>query len=172
MAAPILNGGRAFFGRGIRMKNLVEYNRTVTLVADDVATTIFTINVPNPATGSFVSAYINVSMLHVIGAGGTIGAGEGVAAVTSAIVITRTPGLAAVISIASLINSVAASVAGGDTAATPTLTNVAVAGANTAAQTFAIQTIVDDDTNVAASNHTVVVFVQCQNAGVGVTFSA
>ena len=171
MAAPIFNGGRAFFGRGIRFKNYVEYNRTVTGILDNTATTIFTVNVPNPVTGSYVSAFVNVSLLTILGAGGGVGIGETVRCATAAFVVTRTPGLAAVIAITSLINATTASVAGGDTSVAVTLTNVAVAGANTAAQTFAMQSTPHDSTG-NSTNHVMVICVQCQNAGVGVTFSA
>jgi hypothetical protein len=166
----IYSGGRPFFKGGQRFKNFVTFNKTVTGIADDVATTIFTINVPNPPTGSYASACITVTMMTILGAGGGVAVGETATVVSSVIVVTRTPGLAAVIGIASLINATSAAVAGASTSVAATLTNVAVAGANTAAQTFAIQTTIDDDSN-SATNDIAVVYVQCQNAGLGVTFS-
>src|ERR1700674_560674 len=166
----IYSGGRPFFKGGVRYKNFVTFNKTVTGIADDVATTIFTINVPNPATGTFVSSLMNVQLLCILGNGGGVAVGETVTSLSAVILVTRTPGLAAVISISSLINATSISVAGGSTAVPATLTNVAVAGGHTAAQTFAIQTTIDDDTN-AATNDIAVVYIQCQNAGTGVTFS-
>ena len=171
MSAPIYSGGRPFWKSGIRMKNFVLYNRTVINILDDVATTVFTINVPNPATGSFVSAAIDVTLFTIIGAGGSVGVGETVQTAEGNIVVTRTPGLAAVIAISGLVLTNNVSVAGGVTSVAVTLTNVAVAGANTVAQTFAIQTTIDDDT-ASATNHICVANVYCMNAGVGVTFSA
>lgn len=171
MAAPIYRGGRPFFSSGVRYKNFVEFNRTVTGILDDVATTIFTINIPNPPTGSYVSALLNVTLLTILGNGGGVAIGETVTCASGNIVVTRTPGLAAVIGISSLTLTSSASVTGGSASVAATLTNVAVAGANTAAQTFAIQTIIDDDTN-SATNDIAVVYVQCQNSGLGVTFSA
>ena len=56
MSAPIYAGGRPFYKGGIRMKNYVQFNKTVLGILDDTATTIFTINIPNPATGAFVSS--------------------------------------------------------------------------------------------------------------------
>lgn len=170
MASPIYSGGRPFFKGGVRYKNYVTFNKTITGILDDAATTIFTINVPNPPSGQFVSSFLNVSLLTILGAGGAVGAGETVTAATGTIIVTRTPGLAAVIAISGLINTNSASVAGGDASVAATLTNVAVAGANTAAQTFAIQTTIDDDTG-SATNDIAVVWVSCQNAGMGVTFS-
>src|SRR5712664_1416430 len=156
MAAPIYFGGRAFFKSGVRYNNFVTFNRTIKNILDDVATSIFTINVPNPATGQYASAFMNVQLFTVLGAGGGVAIGETVTAATATIVVTRTPGLAAVIGISTLINTTSASVAGGSTSVAATLTNVAVAGANTAAQTFAIQTTIDDDTNSATNDVAIV----------------
>lgn len=170
MSAPIYTGGRPFTKGGFRMKNFVSFNKTLTGVLDDTATTMFTVNIPNPATGNYASALLGVSILTIVGAGGSVAVGETVTCAFGTIVITRTPGLAAVIGISALTATSSASVAGGVASVAVTLTNVAVAGANTAAQTFAIQTTVDDDT-ASATNHIVVVSVDCQNAGLGVTFS-
>ncbi len=171
MASPIYSGGRPFFKGGYRLKNYVEFNKTSLLLPDDAATTIFTINVPNPATAtSYVSSMLFVTLLQIIGAGGAIGIGEGISTAMFTVVVTRTMGLAAVIAISSPINAAAIAVAGGDTSVAVTLTNVAVAGANTAAQTFAMQTTPDDDTNTGPT-FTMVTNVECMNAGLGVTFS-
>ncbi len=171
MSAPIYAGGRPFFKGGYRLKNYVEFNKTVTLQPDDTADTIFTINVPNPATStSYVSSMLFVTLFQVIGAGGAIGIGEGVSTAMFTVLVTRTMGLAAVIAISAPINAASVSVAGGDTSVAVTLTNVAVAGANTVAQTFAMQTTPDDDTTVGPT-FTMVVNVECMNAGLGVTFS-
>ena len=171
MSAPIYAGGRPFFKGGLRLKNYVEFNKTLTLQADDTADTIFTINVPNPADAThYVSSMMFVTILQVIGAGGAIAIGEGISSAQFNVLVTRTAGLAAVIAISAAINAANISVAGGDTSVAVTLTNVAVAGANTAAQTFAMQTTPDDDTSVGPT-FTLVVNVQCMNAGQGVTFS-
>lgn len=126
--------------------------KTVTGIADDTATTIFTITIPNPGTGLFSSAVVNVSLLGICGAGGSIGAGEFITTAVGSIGVTRTPGVASVINISSLTQTTAVNVAGGDTAVAITLTNVAVSGGNTATQTFAIQVTIDDDT-ASGTNH-------------------
>ena len=171
MSAPVYSGGRPFFKGGIRFKNFVTLNRTITAILDDVATTIFAINVPNPPTGQFVASSIDVTILTVLGAGGAVAAGETVTTAEFNVVVARTPGLAAVIAITAPVLANSVSVAGGDASVAATLTNVAVAGANTAAQTFAMQTTIDDDTG-SATNDICVVNIYCMNAGLGVTFSA
>jgi hypothetical protein len=170
MAAPIYSGGRPFFKGGIRFNNFISFNKTVTGIADDVATTLFTINVPNPASGKYVTACMEVLLVTILGAGGGVAVGETATTATGTIVVTRTPGLAAVIGISALTQTTSCAVAGASASVAATLTNVAVAGANTVAQTFAIQTTIDDDTN-SATNDIAVVFVQCQTSGVPVTFS-
>lgn len=143
--------------------------KTTTAIADDVATTIFTISVPNPAASSFHSAVINVNLLGICGAGGTVGAGEFITTAVGSIGVTRTPGVASVINISSLTQTTAVNVAGGDTAVAITLTNVAVAGGNTVTQTFAIQVTMDDDTG-SGTNHICVAEITVINAlGSGVT---
>lgn len=170
MAAPIFKGGRAYFSSGTRMKNFVTFNKTITGIPDETATTIFTINLPNPPTGSFVSSLLYVTLMGVLGAGGAVAAGEGISFGQFMVGVTRTPGLASVIAVSAIVNGSTAAVSGGTTPGVATLTNVSVAGANTAAQTFVMQTSVDDDTSTA-TNHVAVVWVVCQNAGMGVTFS-
>ncbi len=170
MSAPIYSGGRPYFKGGVRHKNYLQFNKTVTGILDDTATTIFTINVPNPLAGNYVTACMEVQLVTILGAGGGVAIGETATAATAVIVVTRTPGLAAVIGISSLINTTSCAVAGASASVAATLTNVAVAGANTAAQTFAIQTTIDDDSN-SATNDVAVVFIQCQTSGTPITFS-
>jgi hypothetical protein len=171
MSAPIYTGGRPFIKGGLRFKNFIVFNKTVTAILDDVATTIFTINVPNPPTGQFVASNICVSLLTVLGAGGAVAAGETVTSAEFSVVVARTPGAAAVIAITAAVFANSVSVAGGDASVAAVLTNVAVAGANTVAQTFAMQTTIDDDTG-SATNDICVVNIYCMNAGLGVTFTA
>ncbi|SRR6266404_221054 len=171
MSAPIYTGGRPFIKGGLRFKNFVTYNRTVTAILDDVATTIFTINLVNPPSGSFVSASIDVTLLTILGAGGAVAAGETATTAEFNITVTRTPGLASAITISSGVLTNSAAVAGGAASVAAVLTNVAVAGANTATQTFAIQTTIDDDTSTS-TNHICIANIYCLNAGLGVTFTA
>lgn len=152
------------------MKNFVEYNRTILSIPDETATTIFTINVPNPATTTFVSTLLYITLMGVLGAGGAVGAGEGISFAQFLVGVTRTNGLAAVITVSAAVNAGNIAVSGGTTPGAATLTNVAVAGANTVAQTFAMQTSVDDDTSTS-TNHVCIVNIQAMNAGLGVTFT-
>ncbi len=143
--------------------------KIVTGILDDTATTIFTITVPNPPTGTYCSALINVSLMTILGAGGGVAVGETVTSANATIVVTRTPGVAAVIGISSLTQTASAAVASGSSSVAATLTNVAVAGANTATQTFAIQTVVDDDTNSATNDICVVTLEVLNVAANGIT---
>ena len=172
MSAPIYTGGRPFYKGGVRYKNYVEFNKTIVNIADGVAKTIFTVNVPNPAVAtSFASSLVFVTIFQILGAGGGVGAGEAVSSAMFTVQMTRTSGLAAVIAVSGAINAASSTaVAGGDTSAAVTLTNVAVAGANTVAQTFAMQSTPHDSSG-SSTNHTLIVSVECMNAGLGVTFS-
>lgn len=145
--------------------------KTITGIADDTATTILTVTIPNPGTGSFNACVLDLSLLGICGAGGSIGAGEFITTACGSVGITRTPGLASVINISSLTQTTSVNVAGGDTAVAITLTNVAVSGGNTATQTFALQVTIDDDT-ASGTNHICVVQAALTNAnGSGITIA-
>jgi hypothetical protein len=122
--------------------------KAVAAIADNVATTVLTVTIPNAAH----NAVLRVSAAGVIGAGGAIGAGEACASNSYDITFVRTAGVNAVADISTAYGVNAANVAGATTC-TAALTVGSVGGAVDAANTFAIQiTVVKNDG--ASDNHT------------------
>lgn len=160
-ASPQIQGGTLAGQAG----TLVTTNpKTILAVADDTATTLFTVTIPNPTT--YHSATIDLTVMGIAGAGGAVGAGESVSSAFYQIVVTRTVGVAAVAGISTAASAVAASsaVSGGDQVVSPLLVTLgAVTGGATATETFTIQVTVDDDTG-AATNHVVVGYASILNA--------
>lgn len=136
--------------------------KQVTAIADDVATTVFTVTVPNPPAGTPVCAAIDLTFLGILGAGGAVGAGESISGGTAVVGVTRTNGLAAVVNASTLAQTYTATVAGGDTNVFAYSVS-AVSGGNTATQTFTIQVTIDDDTG-AATNDICVAYATVLNA--------
>lgn len=156
-----LTGGNAQGGAGVLYTTVPK---TITAVADDTATTLFTVTIPNPTT--YHSATIDLTVMGIAGAGGAVGAGESVSSAFYQIVVTRTVGVAAVAGISTAASAVAASsaVSGGDQIVSPLLVTLgAVTGGATATETFTIQVTVDDDTG-AATNHVVIGYASVLNA--------
>lgn len=147
--------------------NMVMLTKAVTGLTDTTATTVFTVTVPNAAH----TAVINVDALGVMGAGGAVGAGETSKLAAYQVVVTRTPALAAVITLSSAIGGVQSKVAGADNITSVVVTASAVAGANSATQTFTIKAAITKAAG-AADNHTLVAFARLlnQNAA-GVTIA-
>lgn len=160
-----LQGGNVSNGAGVLTTTLPK---TLTAVADDVATTLFTVTIPNPVT--FHTACIDLTVLAIAGAGGAIGAGESCASAFYQIVVTRTVGVAGVAGISTATSAVGAlsAVAGGDQiVGNPLLVTLgAISGGATATETFTIQVTVDDDTG-AATNHIVIGYASVLNALAG-----
>lgn len=145
--------------------------KTVTGIQDDTATTVYTVTIPNPGTGLYASAIIDLTFVGIIGAGGTIGAGEGAAGGTATVTVTRTPGANAVANASALAQTSTASVSGGDTM-TFAYSLGSVSGSATATNTFTIQVTCDDDTNTSANNHVCIAAATVYNpAASGVTIA-
>lgn len=124
-----------------------EINKSVTAIADSVATVVATFTIPN---GNH-SAGGQIILKGAAGAGGAVGADEFSALIAYDYVITRTTGANAVVTLsAALLTAISASVAGG---ATPTISAAfsAVSGAvgatNTAALNVTIHAITGSSTN-------------------------
>ena len=142
----------------------VRFRKAVSAIADNTATTVLTITVPNDVE----CAVVRVTALGVLGAGGVIGAGEAMASNTYDISVVRTAGVAAVAGISTAYGARTGNVAGASTC-TAALTVAAVAGAVGAVNTFPVQiTIVRSASS--STNHTcaLVCEVLNQNAA-GVT---
>lgn len=171
-SSPIQISGATAAGAALSAYSLVK---TITAIADDTATTLFTVTVPNPTV--FNTAVIDLTVLAIAGAGGAIGAGESCAAAFYQIVVTRTAGVAAVagISTAASATAAVAAVSGGDqivSPATQALVSLgAVSGGATASETFTIQVTIDDDTG-SATNHSCVAYATLLNVNAsGVTIA-
>lgn len=126
-----------------------EINKSVTGIADNVATATFTVTVPN---GNH-SAGGKVLFKGAAGAGGAIGADEFSAEIEYDWVVTRTTGANAVATLsAALLTAITASVAGG---ATPTIAVAlsAISGAVGATNTFTFNVTIHAITG-SSTNHT------------------
>lgn len=141
---------------------VTKFAKNIASIADATATTVLTVTVPNSAQG----CSLQLGILAALGAGGAVGAYEASAQARGAIVITRTPGLAAVATAGTLILANSAAVAG---AATITLAYSvsAVVGANSATQTFNVQVTITRGSGTS-TNHNCFLDVELLNA-VGIT---
>lgn len=108
--------------------------KLVSAIADNVATDILTITVPNTT----VAARIVVTVVTYLGAGGAVGAGEATAIYSRSFAINRFPGAACVVAASTATNSTSALSSGAATNTT-TLAATAMTGAVGVAQTFTIQ---------------------------------
>jgi hypothetical protein len=141
-----------------------ELNKSVTGIANAVATDVLTVTIPNAAHSASLRTRITCSL----GAGGAIGANEATATNTYMTVITRTAGVATVVAISSASDAAASAVAGAATV-TATLANTAMTGAVGATQTFTQQATVSRSGG-SSTNHTCLVHAQLMNANsTGVT---
>lgn len=98
---------------------------------------VLTVTVPNAAESATLPIVINASL----GPGGSVGANECTATAYGQIVMTRTAGLAAVVTAVALSNTGSACVAGAETIALA-YNVTAVSGANSGPQTFGVQILV------------------------------
>lgn len=138
--------------------NMVLLTKAKTGLADTVATAVYTVTVPNAAH----TALFEVDSLGVMGAGGAVGAGETSKASKYQVAVTRTAGLAAVITVSSAIGGVQSKVAGADNITSVVVTASSVTGANSATQTFTINVAITKAAG-AADNHTLITAVRLLN---------
>lgn len=136
--------------------------KKVTAIADNTATDVFTVTVPNANH----SAAIKVTLLS---ANGSTDAFESSRVATGTVVLARTTGVNAVAAVSALEGAQIATVAGG---ATHTLAYDlgAVAGAAGATNTFTIRVTIDDSGNVGA-NQVVAVAELVNSEATGVTIA-
>lgn len=139
--------------------------KVVTGIADNSATTVLTITVPNAAH----AALIQVTIVGQAGAAGAIGAFEDVTAVTYNIAVCRTPGVAMGATVSTAFGSAAAVVAGAGTMTTVgaiTLNGEGVTAVNTGSFKATI------DQSSTSTNHRCLVFATILNANAsGITLS-
>lgn len=140
--------------------------KSVTAIADNVATDTITVTVPNAAH----SASLKLTLKGSLGAGGAIGANEATGVISYDVAIARTAGVATVATVSTAYGSATASVAGASTI-TITAAASAMTGAVGATQTFTIQVTIAKGSG-ASDNHTCQVLAEIINANAtGVTIS-
>lgn len=143
-----------------------EIEKSLATIANAVATTLFTITVPNAAH----SATILIEEVGSLGAGGAIGANEASAANSYYITVARTAGVNAVAAISAAFGTAAAAVAGAATA-TSVITVGAVAGAVGATNTFPVQITITRSGGLS-DNHTCMAVAKVLNANAtGITIA-
>jgi len=156
-AAAPLGGGGSSSHQGVK---------PITGILNATATAVATITVANSAQ----SAAFRVTLFGQLGAGGSIGAGEGVAIASYDLVVTRTANLNAVAAIAAATGAAAANVTGGQTL-TLTAALGAVVGANNVTNTIPINATLSRS-GAGATNHTCFLKIEALNsAGSGVTIA-
>lgn len=153
-----------FGGAPAAAATVTRNRKATTAIANNTATTVATITVPNAAH----SVAIVFTVVGSLGAGGAIGANEASASNSYVVTIARTAGVNAVGAISSAYGAAASAVAGAATV-TSALTLAAVAGAVGATNTIDVQvTIVRS--GGSSTNHTALVKWEILNANAaGVT---
>jgi len=139
--------------------------KTVTAIADNTATTVLTITIPNGAH----AALIELQILASLGAGGAIGAFEESLTAYGQIVVTRTAGVNAVATAIALTNTGKANVAGADSTATLAYSLAAVSGAVGATNTIAIQVTIAKGGGSSAAHQAIVIPVVTNANASGIT---
>lgn len=151
-----LQGGAA--GAALTSTRLLK---KVTAIADNTATAVLTVTVPNVA----VAAVLNITILSSLGAGGAIGAFEVSNTGRGQIVIARTAGVATVATAATLASTASAAVAGATTA-TLAYAVSAMTGAVGVTQTFTV-TVTIVKGGGSSANHQAVILADLLNSETG-----
>ncbi len=142
-------------------------NKSVTGIADNTATAVFTVTVPNAAH----SASIRVRLTGSMGAGGAIGANEANQDAMYEINVARTAGVNAVATIGAVIGQAASAAVAGAATVAVTGEISAISGAVGATNTFTINVKIVKSGG-AAANHTCLGFAELMNANTsGVTIA-
>lgn len=153
----LVQGGTGVAGAASTANSFVK---TVTGIADNTATSILTVTVPNAAHG----AAIRITILASLGAGGAIGAFQESATIEAVMVFTRTAGVSSAGAVGTItVSSNNARVAGADAAATYTLAVAASAGGVGSTDTHAINLTIAHGAG-ASTNHQAVVYVEVLNS--------
>lgn len=159
---------RTLGGTGVPGAANVVYEMTkeVTAIADNTATAILTITVPNAAH----AATVEVDVLGRLGAGGAIGADEGVSSSKYIISVARTAGVASVAVVGAQLGVAQASVVGGATV-TAVVTQTATGEGVGVTNTHVVKITIARGSGTSA-NHKCDVRARLQNANAsGVTIA-
>lgn len=159
---------RVLGGTGIAAAatTFMDLTKVVTGIANNTATDVITVTVPNAAH----AAMITVDITGSLGAGGAIGAFEATGVTRYQIAVARTAGVATVATASSAIGGATSAVAG---ASTITVTAVvsAITGAVGVTQTFTIQVTIAHGSG-SSTNHSAVIRCAVLNANAtGITIS-
>lgn len=160
---PNVASGLSILGAGAAASS-TKITKTVTALADTVATAVLTITVPNVKA----NALVRVTLVGSLGAGGTIGAGEAFGTISYDFSVGRTAGVNATGLISTAYGSAKNAVAG---AATITVAGAlsAVTGAVGVSNTFTVTAAITKSGG-ASDNHVCVVSAEVVNAfAAGVT---
>jgi predicted RecA/RadA family phage recombinase len=151
---------RSLGGTGVPGAAVVqtEVTKKVTGLSNATATDVLTVTVPNAQH----AALIDVDVLGILGAGGTIGAGESFILSKYQIVVGRTAGLATVAVVSSAIGGQKGAVSGGDAMTSAVVTVSTMTGATSATQTYTIKVAVTKASG-ASDNHVAVVSARIVN---------
>jgi hypothetical protein len=134
-------------GDGTLSGGQYSLSKLITAVADNTATVLFTVLIPN-ATGS---CFIDLDFLASLGAGGAVGAFENNLTAQGRIIISRIAGAAMTASAIALFNAGSVVVAGGD-AATLAYSETITVNTAGAQNTMQIKVTIHD-TAGSATNH-------------------
>lgn len=129
--------------------SFVEIGKSVTGLADTVATPVFTVTIPNATT----RIGIEVLVATALGAGGAVGAGEAVTVMKYYIAAAKFLGAVTVVTVSAAVGTASALSAGAATNTTA-VTASAVVGAGGVTQTFTINVAVTKGGG-GSDNHTV-----------------
>ncbi len=164
-ANALIFGDQTVTGAGA-VTSRCELNKAVASIANNTATDVLTVTIPNAAH----SCQLYIELCGSLGAGGAIGANEASATNAYTVTFTRTAGVNAVGAISAASGASACAVAG---AATVTCVGTlsAVTGAVGASNSFTIKVTIARSAG-SSTNHTCLVYAKMMNANAtGITIA-
>lgn len=154
--------GGIFSGASTEYRKVYAINN----IADGVATPVVMVFVPAAAE----AASVHLRLVGSLGAGGAIGADECSATLDGALAVTRTTGLATVVTMTTATMTASSCVAGATTIAMSYAPSV-ISGANNASQSLTVNVTIAHGGG-SSTNHSVVAYVELINANTnGVTLN-
>lgn len=170
MTSPIITGSEQFGAATGAAASYVKIIKQVTAFTDTVAKDVFTVSIPIPAATSSHNCTIRVTVLGVMGAGGTVGAGESASGSEYVMSVARYVGTTAVIATSSQVGVANGKVASADTL-TATIAASAVTGGTSAAETFTIQCTMTKGGGASAAHQGVFIAELINLNGSGITIA-
>lgn len=170
VAGPLITGTEQFGASAGSAASYVKLIKQVTAFTDTTAKDVFTVSIPIPAATSSHNCTIRVTVLGVMGAGGTVGAGESASGSEYIMSVARYVGTTAVIATSSQLGVANGKVAGADTL-TATIAASAVTGGTSAAETFTIQCTMTKGGGASAAHQGVFIAELININGSGITIA-